>query len=132
TTHTHRQNALELETRGTLENINGLEKKRLVHVPLAYAQDLLEMRGRITEYLIRVDDRRKIDAVAGVLRSAVGPEYEVETWRELQPDIADMIHFQDAVVGLISLVFFLIVIFGVINTMLMSVLERMQEIGTMM
>ena len=126
------QNALDLDVIGTLDNANAFEAKRFLHVPLAYAQNLLRMPGRVTEYAVGVDDLEQIDAVAQGLRVALGSDYEVETWAQLQVNVADVIRFQSIVVGLIAAVFLVIVVFGVINTMVMSVLERTQEIGTMM
>jgi putative ABC transport system permease protein len=126
------QNALDLEIVGTLDNANAFEAKRFLHVPLAFAQGLLRMPGRVTEYAIGVDDLERLEPVAAALRAAVGPDYEVETWTQLQPNVADVIRFQGVVVGLIGGVFLIIVIFGVVNSMVMSVLERTREIGTMM
>lgn len=132
TTQKGQQNALDLDLGGTIDNVTVFESKRFVVVPLAFAQDLLRMRGRATEYVVRIDDLDAVDAVAGRLRAALGPAYEIETWAELQPNLADIVLFQRVVVGIISIVFLVIVVFGVVNTMVMSVLERTREIGTMM
>ena len=126
------QNALDLDVIGTLDNANAFEAKRFLHVPLAYAQNLLRMPGRVTEYAIGVEDLEQIDVVARDLRAALGSDYEVETWAQLQANVADVIRFQGIIVGLIAAVFLVIVVFGVVNTMVMSVMERTQEIGTMM
>src|SRR5207253_5112140 len=64
--------------------------------------------------------------------AVLGPDYEVETWRQLQPNLADVIAFQRVIIAIVSIVFLVIVVFGVVNTMVMSVLERTREIGTMM
>jgi len=126
------QNALDLDVGGTLDNTNVFESKRSISVPLAWAQELLRMPGRATELAVRVDQREAVDRVAADLRTALGPGYEVETWRQLQPNLADVVTFQKVIIGIISLVFLIIVVFGVINTMVMSVMERTREIGTMM
>jgi putative ABC transport system permease protein len=132
TTQSGQQNALDLDIAGTLDNANFFESKRFIHVPLSYAQDLVRMRGRVTEYAVAVKDVGRVDAVAAALRAALGPDYEVETWRQLQPNLADVITFQRVIIAIISIVFLIIVVFGVVNTMVMSVLERTREIGTMM
>jgi putative ABC transport system permease protein len=133
TTRAGRQNALDLDVAGTLaETGNVLDAKRLIHLPLAFAQELVDMPGRATEYVVRPHDGADIERVAAALRLALGPGYEVETWRALRPDIADLITFQRLLMAIVSGVFLVIVVFGVANTMLMSVLERTREIGTMM
>jgi putative ABC transport system permease protein len=82
--------------------------------------------------LVRVDDLDRIDEVVAALAGQLGPDYEVESWKSLRPNIADVIRFQQIIVRIVALVFLVIVIFGVINTMVMSVLERTREIGTML
>ena len=126
------QNALDFELRGTLNNGNAFESKRSVVVPLKWAQDLLGMEGRITEIAVSTQTREEADDVAARVRTVLGPEYEVQTWRQLRPNVDDVVNFQRLVLGVICSIFLVIAVIGVINTMLMSVLERTREIGTMM
>ncbi len=126
------QNALDFELRGTLNSGNAFESKRTVLVPLKWAQELLGMDGRITELAVATRDRESIDEVASGIRAALGPDYEVQTWKQLRPNVDDVVNFQRMVLTAICLVFLVIAIIGVVNTMLMAVLERTREIGTMM
>lgn len=126
------QNALDFELRGTLNSGNAFESKRTVMVPLKWAQNLLGMEGRITELAVATKDREGIEQVAEEVRHALGPDYEVQTWKQLRPNVDDVVNFQRMVLGAICSVFLVIAIIGVINTMLMAVLERTREIGTMM
>lgn len=126
------QNALDVERVGTLNASNAFEAKRVVMVPLPFAQELLRMSDEITELVVAVKKIEDVEKVAFALQQKLGSDYEVETWQQLQPSLADIIRFQRVVVMLVALVFLVIVIFGVVNTMTMSVLERVQEIGTMM
>lgn len=127
-----RDNALDLEPRGTLVGQNPLESKRAATVPLGFAQRLLGMEGRVTEYVIAVDDVRNMNETAAALKNALGAEYEVQTWEELRPALRDMRLVQRAILGALSFIFLIIALFGVANTLLMSVLERTKEIGTML
>jgi putative ABC transport system permease protein len=127
-----RDNALDLELRGRLMGQNPMESKRAVTVPLAFAQALLGMEGKVTEYVLAVDDPANLEGVAAALRRELGDAYEVQTWMELRPALRDARLLQRAVLGAVSFVFLVIALFGVANTLLMTVLERTREIGTLL
>jgi len=59
-------------------------------------------------------------------------DYEVMSWKEIQPDLAMITDF----IGQIYAVFMVIILaalaFGIVNTMLMAVLERTRELGMLM
>jgi putative ABC transport system permease protein len=127
-----RANSLDVSVQGLSVSSLPFENKRVVAVPLKLAQELLGMEGRVTELAVAVDDLRNVERIAAALRQELGPQYEVHTWQELQPFVRDIITRQRYVMGLISLILFVIIITGIINTMLMSVFERVREIGTML
>ncbi|MFO0598027.1 MAG: FtsX-like permease family protein [Myxococcaceae bacterium] len=127
-----RDNALDLELKGTLVGQNPLESKRAATVPLAFAQKLLGMEGKVTEYVVAVDDPAFLDVTAENLQAALGSDYEVQTWEALRPGMRDLRLVQRAILGVTSLIFLIIALFGVANTLLMSVLERTREIGTLL
>lgn len=127
-----RDNALDLELRGRMQGQNPMESKRSVTVPLAFAQELLGMQGKVTEYVVGIDDPANLELVAASLRQALGDDYEVQTWQELRPALRDARFVQRAVLGAVSFIFLVIALFGVANTLLMTVLERTKEIGTLL
>lgn len=64
--------------------------------------------------------------------AVANPKLKIETWKELSPELSLMIETMDQ-----SMIIFLIIIlvalsFGIVNTMLMAVLERVKEIGMLM
>ena len=127
-----RDNALDLEPRGVLAGQNPLEGKRAVTVTLAFAQSLLGMQGKVTEYVVTIEDVSKLDATASALQTSLGSDYEVQTWEQLRPALRDARLLQRAILGGLSFIFLIIALFGVANTLLMSVLERTREIGTLL
>ena len=57
------------------------------------------------------------------------PKLHVETWKELAPEVAVMIETTDDYSIIFLTIVMLTLLFGIINTMLMAVLERTREIG---
>ncbi len=105
---------------------------KIAVVPLSLSQRLLRMEGRVTELAIAIDDVTQAAPIAARLRVVLGPLYEVHTWDELAPERKTIMGIQNGVSGVVSGVFVMLLLLGVANTMLMSVLERTREVGTMM
>lgn len=106
--------------------------KRIGLVPLEVAQRVLRMEGRVTEYGLATDSLSTVDEVKRSLTEKLGPDYEVHTWSELFPFIKVMMGTQDFIFSIVSAVFLAVVLLGIVNAMLMTVLERTREIGTML
>jgi putative ABC transport system permease protein len=107
-------------------------ERKLGLVPLALAQRLLKMEGRVTEIALSVTPVERAEEVAAELRTRLGAEYEVHTWAQVAFFVRQAMERQNLVIKLIAYAFMLLMLLGVANTMLMSVIERTREIGTMM
>jgi len=107
-------------------------EKKLGLAPLALVQRMLKMQGRATELAVRVDDMARVQLVAANLRAVLGPDYEVHVWEDIATFFKDMMYRQNFILTLVATVFMILMLLGVANTMLMSVLDRTREIGTMM
>ena len=107
-------------------------EKKLGMVRLDVAQRLLKMEGRATEYIVAVDDIDNIPLVAKDMQALLGKDYEVSTWEEIATFIKQAMARQNVILSLVAAVFLILMLLGVANTMLMSVLDRTREIGTMM
>uniref|UniRef100_UPI00321710A8 FtsX-like permease family protein n=1 Tax=uncultured Draconibacterium sp. TaxID=1573823 RepID=UPI00321710A8 len=60
------------------------------------------------------------------------PEVNVMTWREIAPDAAMLSDIMDVYYFIIMSIIFLALAFGIVNTMLMSIMERIKELGMLM
>ena len=131
-------NAAQLVVTGVLENVTS-PSGRDGYVHIVDAMSLLRMDApEISEIAVRLNDFDRLDQVAGTIRSglqgATTPgqvgETEVHTWEGLSPfyNVAVLIDILalSATFGLVA-----IVLISVMNVMLMSVYERVKEIGTM-
>jgi putative ABC transport system permease protein len=59
-------------------------------------------------------------------------DYNVQTWKELSPEMSLLTDSMDQYMYIFILIILLALCFGIINTMLMAVLERVKEIGMLM
>jgi ABC-type lipoprotein release transport system permease subunit len=82
----------------------------------------------IHEAAIVLPDLETCDAVCPAVRAAL-PDLEVRSWREINPMLALSLN-STKFFGLIVLGIFLLALsFGIVNTMLMAILERTGELG---
>ena len=118
--------------RGTHDTGMALLDRSLTLVHLTDLQDLLALApGRVHEIALKLRDPGAAEAVAArVNDSAILPPGAVaRSWRSLLPTLSDYLDMATAsyvfMIGLVALFAAL----GVLNTMLMSVFERIRELG---
>ena len=83
------------------------------------------------EFTLLLDDPGQLDTIQGAFRNAF-PGLLVENYKELAPDL----RLYESQIQNISIIYLAIIllalVFGIINTMLMAVLERIKELGMLM
>ncbi len=57
---------------------------------------------------------------------------EVHTWEELLPELQQLVFLDDAGMYIMLAILVIVVAFGILNTVLMSVLERQRELGVLL
>ncbi|MCC6809915.1 MAG: ABC transporter permease [Deltaproteobacteria bacterium] len=126
-------NAAEAKVAGVMKDVALLTMQpKMMHVALDVAQGLLRMDGQALELAISLKDYRDPDAAKRAIAEVLGAGFEVHTWRERSKAQSDFIEQRKRIFGLITRTFLLLALIGVANTMLMSVLSRTREIGTML
>ena len=65
----------------------------------------------------------------GELVSGTAPAEEVKDWRQLMPQVSDLVNLFDVAILISGLIFLLAAGMGVMNTMLMATYERIREFG---
>lgn len=102
-------------------------------VTLQSAQGLLALGDGVSTIAMTLADRERLDDAAASLRSRLaGTPYAVVTWQELLPEVEQMIGYIKAILRIIVGIVFAVVAMGVMNTLIMSVMERTRELGIMM
>jgi ABC-type lipoprotein release transport system permease subunit len=121
------------EVRSTLLHVVGVVRtgieevdEGLVLVPLVTLQGFLGLGGAVHQLALILDDQELAARVAGVARRA-WPGLEALTWAEADPQLEAAIRIDDGGHYLFNGIFFVIIAFMMLNTLLMSVLERRRE-----
>jgi len=81
--------------------------------------------------VIRLNDAEQAMNVAGELQAEL-PGTEVVPWKELSPELGYLTELGNTYLYIFVIIILLALGFGIINTMLMVVLERVREIGMLM
>ncbi len=91
---------------------------------------MLKLKNGVSEYAIIVPDNHNNDRLAIALQSSLPPErFEVSTWRDLLPMLNAYLKLSDGFIYVWYIVIFIAMGFGIVNTTLMAVFERMREFG---
>lgn len=112
-------------TNSTFENTVAFVKK----------EALAELTGLDTasahEIAIRLDDNRQVNPLVDQL-SQKYPGLSVMSWKEIQPELGMITQWLDVMLYFIMVIILLALGFGIVNTMLMVVMERVKELGMLM
>jgi len=104
----------------------------VVIVPLAIAQQWLDLGHGVTDIVIRADSFEQVTPLAGVLSERLSEEsLEVLRWFDIDPMAQQWADFADAYTWIVLAVVIIVVLAEVLNTMLMSMHERVREFGLM-
>jgi putative ABC transport system permease protein len=107
----------------------------LVLMSLASLQELLRLPpGRIHEVGIKLHNITTATATASTLGEQLGKTLPVRAraWPELAPELADYVQFNRRITFILFSIFYLLAIMGIVNTMLMAIIERTRELGMLM
>jgi len=77
---------------------------------------------------VRLSNVDQTDEIADILAQKL-PDLEVMTWKKIQPDLAMMTDMVSQFYLIFGIIILAALAFGIINTMLMVVLERTRELG---
>jgi len=75
-----------------------------------------------------LEDEDLASAVVSDLNSSFSG-IEAQTWRQLSPELSMLVELGGVMVILITLIIMIALAFGILNTMLMALFERMRELG---
>ena len=131
------ENAYELfRVRGVLRVPEPRLDRSLALISLADAQLLFAYDDRVSEVAMLTGDPARLEQTRRALAARVAPHsreaLDVNGWPVVMPELAQMILIDDAQNYSMLGILIVVVGFGMLNTLLMSVLERQRELGVML
>jgi putative ABC transport system permease protein len=106
-----------------------------VAMPLALAQQLVYGRGehKVTGIVLQLHQSESVPSARAELQALIAARHwplEVRDYKELNPFFVQVVGMFSLIFLCLALIMIVIVLFAVVNTMTMNVLERTAEIGT--
>lgn len=102
-------------------------------IPLVAAQEMLGVGQDVTQISVHLDSARDTAEATAMAAAAVGGDaVEVLSWQEALPAVAEYVASEQGEIYVMYFIIFFMVGLGIVNTVLMSVLERMREFGVML
>ena len=87
--------------------------------------------GSAHEMAIKLNEGVELKSVVKKLQNKY-PELSVMSWKDIQPDLGMVTEWLDIMLYVVMVIILLALAFGIVNTMLMVVLERVKELGMLM
>ncbi len=92
-------------------------------------QEFLHADDVVSEIAMRSDSRDEHALAERLALALPAADYQIRTWKEIAPDVIQLIDLNDATMQLLILIVFAIIAMGITNTMTMVVFERFRELG---
>ena len=123
--------AVEPEIRGVFHSLNADEDATLIVCELAVAQKLLALKGRVTGITLELDHLDDLDETLPAIEKSFSGEYQITTWKQDQAALIQLLDVSEIGIWVITVIILVVATLGMINTFLISVLERLRDFGTL-
>jgi putative ABC transport system permease protein len=105
-------------------------EKQFVFVTRRAARQMLQMDGAVSEVSVVLEQHEQAQQVAATLKARLaGRDLTVRPWQKALPLLTAYLDLYDSFVLIWFVVVFIAMGFGIVNTTLMAVFERMREFG---
>jgi putative ABC transport system permease protein len=101
-----------------------------VYVTMSDMNALLTTGHSFHEIVVLLKNDEDIQTIKQLLQEKF-PSYQIESWKEISPETDLLVKTTDQYSYIIMVIIMFALAFGIINTMLMAILERTREIGMM-
>jgi len=117
--------------RGIFKTVNTPYDETNVFVRIGDIDELAGLTGQYNEIAVLLHSNAQLDEAENLLKERY-PKTEIKNWKEISPEIGLTVSLTDQMLMVFMGIILLALAFGIINTMLMSILERTREIGMLL
>lgn len=103
----------------------------LAIVPLGFMQQMTSMQGKYSEIVLQLPVDQ-LETVTAYLKTELDDSYELLRWYDMYPMMKQWVELENAFYYIFLSIVLVIIAAGIMNTVLMSMLERIREFGVMM
>ena len=105
-------------------------EKQFLFITMTGARKLLNMEKGISEISIVLNSEPMVEKTAAALKNRLDPKlFKVDTWKDLLPMLKAYVEIFNGFIYIWYVVVFVAMGFGIVNTSLMAVFERVREFG---
>jgi len=115
---------------GILSSGDDATDRMSLYLHLEEAQELFVLTGEVHEIALVVEELGQVDRITNEIKKSLdNPDLEISPWQEFAKSFYRAMEVDKEGMWVMIFVIILIVAVGVLNTVLMSVLERIREYG---
>lgn len=119
------------EVRG-IYNVEQVVDDAAVYIDFEAAQRLFEFGNSISGIDLRLSDSDEAEAVKRDVEQAMGDEYEVSTWYDLQRPLYDVMNLEKWAAYVILMIIVLVAVLNIIGSLTMIVIQKRRDIGVLL
>ena len=106
-------------------------EERFVYMALPAMQGMLRSPGEIQQIAIFSSGPEYLHDLQARLQR-LAPDADIQRWDQLNSYLSAMLDNMDAIITVLIVVMFITLAFGLVNTLIMAIFERVKEIGLML
>jgi ABC-type lipoprotein release transport system permease subunit len=110
---------------------NPQQNDNTIYAPIQLMQEFTSAPKLATALVLSIDHLKKLDQVKQHLISRVGERYEVMDWKEMQPELLQLIQSDNAGGVILLGILYMVIAFGIFGTVMMMSMERRREFAVM-
>lgn len=123
--------SFRFEIRGTYSQLQITEGSG-VYIDKEAGQRLFEMRNKISGIDVRLDETDGAESVKKKVAAAVGSDFSISTWYDLQKPLYDVMYLEKWSSYVILMIIVLVAVLNIVGSLTMIVIQKNRDIGILL